>query len=268
MNKILFFDLETSELDANRGHILCAAARWLGQRKMYTWRIDEGKGYRKTPLSFSNDSHIVRDLVEMIDSAEAVCAYYGAYNRFDVPYVNTRALAHGLKPCATAVVIDPYMVAKYRLKLARNTMAAVAELVKAPVQKTHLPWPEWHRAKFGDSAALSKLLKYNVNDVKVLEHVYRALVPLMPTHPVLFTGTRDGQPVCPACGHDRSRSIGLRKTRTAEVQRRSCGKCGHVFNGKRVRLKRAMPVFGVRALPGGAFEATASALDLWADGAE
>lgn len=263
--QILLFDLETSELDANRGHILCAAAKWLDEKKVYTWRIDEGKGYRKTADSFHNDSHITQALVEMVDSAAAVIAYYGDYGRFDVPYLNTRALARRLKPCATAVVIDPWMTARYRLKLARNSMAAVAELVKAPTQKTHLPWPEWHAAKFGDSKAITKLLKYNVNDLHVLEHVYKALVPLMPTHPVLFAGKRDGKIVCPACGHDRSRSIGLRKTSTAEVQRRSCGNCGHVFNGQQVRIKRSAPRWNAKRDDFPTFDICAT--DLWMEGA-
>lgn len=235
--RILLFDLETSDLNGNRGHILCAASKWLGEKKIRTWRVDDAKGYRKTPESFSNDSHIVKALVDEIDSADAVVAYYGAYNRFDVPFLNTRALANGLKPCNTAVVIDPYVIAKYRLKLARNTMDSVAQLVKAKNQKGHIPWPEWHRAKFGDSKAIDKLLKYNIQDVRVLEDVYRALVPLMPTHPVIFAGKTDGVQDCPACGHKRSRSVGVRKTLTAEVQRRQCGGCGHVFNGKRVRIK-------------------------------
>lgn len=238
MNRILLFDLETSDLNANRGHILCAAAKWLDTKKIYTWRVDQAKNYRKTPKSFFDDSHIVRSLVEMVDSADAVIAYYGGYMKFDVPYLNTRAMSHNLKPCATAVIIDPYVTAKARLKLARNSMDSVAQLVNANNQKGHIPWPEWQLAKFGDSRALSKLLAYCKQDIRTLEDVYRALIPLMPTHPVIFAGTRDGKLMCPACGHDRSRSIGVRRTLVAETQRRSCGNCGHVFNGKRVRVKR------------------------------
>lgn len=235
--KILLFDLETTGFEANRGHILCAAAKWHGQKRIHTWRVDDAANYRKTPLSFSNDKHICEALVAMVDEAEVVVAYYGAYNRFDVPYLNTRAIANKVKPCATCTVIDPWYVAKTRLKMARNSMDAVAQLVGAPNQKGHLPWPEWNRAKFGDSRAISKVLKHCKQDVRVLENVYDALVPLFPSHPVLFAGKRDGQPVCPTCGHHRSRSLGTRKSETTEVQRRQCGGCGFVFNGNKVKIK-------------------------------
>src|ERR1044072_82486 len=103
--RVLIFDIETTGFEANRGHILCAAAKWLDQEPVFTWRIDDTPGFGKTPASFHNDSAIVAPLVELLDSADAVVAYYGGYNKFDVPYVNTRALANGLKPANTLTVI-------------------------------------------------------------------------------------------------------------------------------------------------------------------
>src|SRR3990172_97858 len=91
--KLLCFDLETTGFEANRGHIICAAAKWVGDEYIYSWRIDETPGYRDTAESFFNDGEMVEELVAMCNEADAVIAYYGDYGRFDVPYLNTRAVA-------------------------------------------------------------------------------------------------------------------------------------------------------------------------------
>lgn len=234
--KLLAFDLETSRLDANRGFIICAAARWVGQREFYTWRIDEGDGYGKTPRSYFNDSHIVAGLIPLLEEADAVLAYYGT--GFDVPFVNTRAVANKIKPPSPFTVIDPWKTARSKLKLERNSMAAVAELFDTPHQKQHIPWPEWQRAQFGDSKAIDKLLKYNVQDVRVLEEVYYGIRPLIADHPYLGVPVVGKSPKlrCPACGSEKSWSFGHRHTKCYRVFRRRCTKCQTAFESHRQKI--------------------------------
>lgn len=232
--KVLAFDLETSNLSANRGHIICAAAKWVGEKIVYTWRIDEGDGYRKTPESFYNDKHIVEGLIPLLEEADAVLAYYGT--GFDVPYVNTRALIHKLRPPVPFTLIDPWKTASSKLKLARNDMGSVSALVGGRA-KTHLPWDDWLRAQFGDSDAISKLLKYNVNDVKVLEDVYYKLRPIMANHPYLGPVAAGSSKLrCPACGSARGKHHDCRRTRTFEVFRRRCRACGTAYEVGRRKI--------------------------------
>lgn len=239
MSGVLIFDLETSALEGNRGHILCAAAKWYGEEWLYTWRIDDATKYGTTPKSWRNDADIVRDLVKLATEATAVVAYYGGYGKFDVPFLNTRALAHGIQPCPQLSIIDPYTTAKGKLRLARNNMDAVATLLKCDRRKYHLPWEAWQNAKYGDRAAMNELLSYCENDVLVLEEVYTKLLPLMNNHPYVIGGAdlpnpehRDKQ--CPVCGSVSTISKGKRYTKVYEVYRRQCKKCKHNFqSGKK-----------------------------------
>jgi uncharacterized protein YprB with RNaseH-like and TPR domain len=238
--KLLAFDLETSRLDAGRGHILTAAARWVGTKEFFKWRIDETEGYGATPRSFYNDSAIVRGLVPLVEEADAVLAYFGT--GFDVPYLNTRALANGLAPPVPVTIVDPWKTARSRLKLERNSMDAVARLLKVKHQKTHVGggFDRWRDAEYGDSYWLGQILKYNIADVECLEDVYYALRPLVKDHPYL--GTVD--PVhgpgnrlrCPACGSLSSKAHGSRNTRCFSVHRRRCNKCGTAFESHRTKI--------------------------------
>ena len=92
--KLLTLDIETTDLNGDRGHILCACAKWVGKPKLYKWRIDDTPGYGETPKSYYNDSAIVTGLKDLASGADAIIAYYGGYGRFDVPFINTRLIVN------------------------------------------------------------------------------------------------------------------------------------------------------------------------------
>lgn len=238
--KLLVFDIETTSLEANRGHILCAAAKWVGKPQKFVWRIDDNPKYGDTPTSMSDDSAIVRSLVELAREADAVIAYYGGYGKFDVPYVNTRALANGLEPLPELTVIDPFETSKRVLKLSRNSMGTVAFALGLQKQKTQVPWEIWQRAQYGDKKALDIIVEYNINDIEVLEDVYLAMRPLIRNHPYVArprNGALDPATQCPACGSYDSKFDGSRRTKSFIACRRRCKKCGTGFTAQRLFIK-------------------------------
>jgi uncharacterized protein YprB with RNaseH-like and TPR domain len=237
LSNVVVFDIETTSLDANRGHILCAAAKRVGQSKVYTWRLDENPlwGERlENPDAWEYDLPIAEGLRDMLESAKAVVAYYGGYMKFDVPFVNTRLMRWGAAPLRQMTVVDPYQMAKSKLKLARTNLDSVSTLLGCKHKKTHVPWEEWHRAKFGDSKALDKLLKYNINDVHTLEDVYLKMLPLFPSHPL--TGPNGSNTdMCRVCGGP-TYSKGWRYLAKTRVHDVVCKLCGWRGNGKTERL--------------------------------
>lgn len=231
--KIFLFDLETSDLNANRGHILCAAGKWLGEKKVYTWNIYDNPKYAKPPLhvTMQDDSRIAREIRSHLVESSACVAYYGGYGKFDVPYLNTRLIRSGLEPCPPLTIIDPYTTAKSQLRLARNNMDSVASILGCEKKKYHLPWADWSAARYHNKAAMARLLEYCINDVEVLEEVYTKLLPLISNHPYVteYDGSGDPRLRCPACGSDDSRYRTKRHTRAFVAYRRTCNDCGHTF---------------------------------------
>ena len=237
--RIFIYDVETTDLAADRGHILCAAGKWFGEDTVFKWRIDSGPGYAATPKSFRDDSGIVEGLTPYLEAADCAVAYFG--KRFDAPYITTRALVHGMLPPAPYTIVDPWETAKRYLKLSNNRMATVADVLQLDKRKTHCSRETWALAQYGDRGSISKLLEYNVNDVLVLESVYKTLRPIIRAHPYVgawqtsLPGSISAHR-CPACGSSTSRSKGVRYTRTFEVQRRICCKCSHSFEGGRRKI--------------------------------
>jgi len=237
--KLLVLDIETTGFDANRGHILCACAKWVGKKHVYKWRIDDTPGFGVTPGSWFNDSAIVLGLKSLVEQADAVIAYYGGYGRFDIPYINTRLIANGLEPLPPVSIIDPHKTAKSKLKLARNDLGSVTTIFKTDVRKGHVPWEHWLKAAYGDRKSMRLLLDYNVDDVLSLEQAYIKMRPLIVDHPHVarHTDGNDPKSQCTACGSYSSQSRGTRRTRTYLIYRRACTDCGSFFESHRTKLR-------------------------------
>lgn len=237
--KLLVLDVETTSLDANRGHILCAAAKWVGNNKVYKWRIDDTPGFGTTPGSWFNDRDIVLGLKQLVEQADSVIAYYGSYGRFDIPYINTRLIANDEEPLPPVSIIDPHKAAKSKLKLARNDLGSVTTLFNTNTKKGFVPWVHWLRAQFGDRKSMKILLDYNVDDVLSLEEAYLKMRPLITDHPHVarHADGNDPKSQCTACGSYDSQSRGTRRTRLYEIHRRSCTACGSFFESHRVKLQ-------------------------------
>jgi hypothetical protein len=87
----------------------------------------------------------------------------------------------------------------------------------------------------GDKKALDKMVRYNKQDVRLLERVYKKLRPYMRTHPNenLFRFVK----VCPVCGSRKFKKQGYKYNRTSVRQQYQCqnGTCRAWFSGERVR---------------------------------
>lgn len=234
--RIVAFDLETTHLRGNMGFILCAVAKEVGAKRHKSWRIDRTAGYGKTPASYRNDRQIVEELVAYLGGADALLAHYG--DRFDRPYLNTRALAHGLRPLPPVAFIDPWRIIRKELTLTNNRLGSVSDLARCDRTKYHLPWHDWQAAAYGDRKALKRMEDYCVNDVETLVQEYEIIRPLIYHHPYTAAMPAPGAgPQCPACGGHRLTRQGSRRTKRQVIERLQCQDCGTWSQGARETIK-------------------------------
>jgi hypothetical protein len=201
--------------------ILCWAAKYVGER---TEHQGDERGGRKAMLA------TLRDLLA---DAEAVVTYNGS--RFDLPRINGELVANRLKPVPKPTHIDLYQTVK-GLGMMSGKLQYVAEYLDIGAKLKHAGFSMWRAiCERNDVKAWDRMLRYNMQDVRLTERLYKRLAPYIHNHPRLRpSGSR---PTCEACGSTRLQSRGYRYTRMYKIHRYQCQSCGHWPEGKREKVK-------------------------------
>jgi len=236
--KIVIWDLETSNLNANFGYVLCAGWKYLGDRKTHVIKIDDYKLHKTDP---TNDSEVVKRMGEVLTDCDGIVTWFGGF--FDEPYLNSRLLNHGLPlvpPFTAGTHIDGWRIAKKKLKLNSNRLASVSSFLSVE-EKTPLNGPIWIKAMAGNKAALRYVYRHCEQDVIVLEQVYNKIRPLCSWHFNVNLDATDAikaaGPLCPKCGSNRVERRGFRWSYTTKSQKFHCKGCGGWSLGKPERVK-------------------------------
>ena len=243
--KILLWDIETWPLVVTSwtlwpkdglGHhnllkdfgIICAAWKWLGEREVHATWI--------SMLHPDNDLDVVKALHKVLSEADVIVAHNG--DEFDLKKFNARAVYHGLKPLPPIKTIDTKKVAKKHFAFTSNRLDALGDFlgVGRKIPTNFGMWLAIMKGGREGADALAKMVKYNKQDVRLLEDVYLKLRPYMLDHPNenLFSTAPE---VCPVCGGIKFIEKGLRYTRVTAKQKYQCKSptCGAWFTGGTVK---------------------------------
>lgn len=166
---IAIFDLETSGLNADYGIILCGVIMPF-RGKPESFRLDQYASYGRDR---ANDKKVVQEISDRLEDFDIWVTYNG--KRFDVPFLNTRRVAHGLPKLSATKHIDIYWQARYKLKLHSCRLESVQEFLGLEVKKTRIDAKHWARALAGYKKDMDYIVDHCVKDVKVLEDVYNAM---------------------------------------------------------------------------------------------
>jgi hypothetical protein len=93
-----------------------------------------------------------------------------------------------------------------------------------------------------DNAAWSRMEKYNIQDVILLEKLYYKLLPWIKSLPNRNLNS-DNQ-VCPSCGGKHLHKRGVSQTLTATYQRYQCKGCGSWSQGTKA-IKTGVTIKGI-----------------------
>lgn len=200
-------------------YIISAAFRDWGTKGVRGYGIHEYDLWDKDP---HDDWAVVSAIHEELSDCDAIVAHYG--NKFDLPFFNGRALFHGLPPIPPIIQIDTYQIAKKAFKLNSNRLDYIAKVVgvegKIP---TNLNL--WLDVWKGDVKAASDMLKYNMQDVNVLNDVFERIKVYAPSqvNHTLFLDIEEG---CAHCGSEHIHYRGYLPTRRGLFRRFQCQECG------------------------------------------
>ena len=234
--RVLAWDIETTDFKANFGHMLMWAGKFVGEDHVNYDSIHDSPEYGTSPKSMMDDKRIVKSVIDLINEADAIVHHYG--DRFDLRFVNTRALEWGMEPPRPVATIDTWKVARNTLAMTSNRLRTLAESFST-TQKGDIAKNEWKLAAHGDPRVLAKMLDYCIDDVLATEEVYLALRPLIRNHPYMGLAVElpEDEGVCPVCGSASTQSRGTRRTKCFVIRRRHCQSCGTWFDGTRKKVR-------------------------------
>lgn len=221
--KILFFDIESSDLAADIGHVLCVGYQWAGEKKVTLLSLLDYPG-----KTLNDDSKLLAEFAKVYEQADMVVYQFGEY--FDLPFLQTRLLVHRLPRLPTSSQVDTWRIARTKLKFGSNRLDRIAEVLGCPYTKTPVKLSHWSDARIGDKTAFKYVLNHCKIDIQVLAWVYYRIRHMWPKHPNVYRV--DPLRKCTACG-GHGTSHGRIVTEKYTYQRLKCRKCSFSWRGER-----------------------------------
>ncbi len=178
----LFFDIETSpntvfswsvgrKINIDHSNILderaviCVCWKWEG---------NDTVGYLK--WNKGDDKQMLKEFCKILNSADEIVTHNG--DSFDVKWLRTRCLLHGIEMNPKFKSIDTLKVARKYFRFNSNRLNYLGQYLGVG-QKIHTEFSLWKDVMKGDAAALANMVTYCQQDVRLLEQVYNKLKPYM-----------------------------------------------------------------------------------------
>jgi uncharacterized protein YprB with RNaseH-like and TPR domain len=147
--------------------LLTFAYKWLGEKEVHIVS-------RRHPKT-STDKAMARALKDVLEQADIVVAHNGM--SFDDKKSNAKFIQHGLGPVKPFIAIDTKRVAKQSFMFNSNSLDNLGNLLGVGRKLKHNGFALWEGCMAGDKKSFETMEKYNVQDVLLLERVYRKFEP-------------------------------------------------------------------------------------------
>jgi len=169
--------------------IISAHWKWEGEDKVH--HIDWG-------LNKQCDKKIVETLIKEFDKADEIVAHNG--DRFDIKWVKSRAIYHGLEMRSNYRSIDTLKLAKSNLNLPSYSLKELCKYYGLPQKIDAGGIETWQKIQFEkDQEALDHLLFYGDGDIISLEAVFQKLRPYVKLKSNYATLYGNENFFCPEC---------------------------------------------------------------------
>lgn len=241
--KRLYFDIETSpclgwfwrpgfnmNLNYNNiienAKIICICYKWEGKDKVYSLTWDKEQ----------NDKQMILDFIAILDSADEIIGHNS--DKFDIKWIRTRCLFHGIPMMPEYTSIDSLKEARKGFNFPSNRLDSIGRYagVGKKIKTTEELWFDTWRKN--SRKALKGMVDYCKQDVILLEDVFKKIEPYTKPKTRISTDITE----CAKCGSDDLRVKSYRITssgvRYAQMQCQSCGTY-HKVNDRRYNNLKA-----------------------------
>lgn len=245
--RILFLDIESSpNLSYTWGkyeqnviaferewNILSFAYKWSGDKTVRVFSLPDFPLYKKEPF---NDKQLIIKLFDLLNNADVVVGHN--IDRFDLRKINARFLKHKMQPPSPYKTVDTLKLSRKYFALNSNKLNDISEYMGLGSKEDTGGFTLWLSCMSGIKSAWRTMVKYNKQDVVLLEKVYLYLRAWHTGNPNqnLYQGSTHK---CPACGGDTQKR-GLMYTRVGKYQRHQCKSCGSWSKGEKIKSDKVI----------------------------
>jgi DNA polymerase elongation subunit (family B) len=208
--KRLFFDIEVSanlaliwqtgyklnvgpESIIKERAIICICYKWEDSKEIHSLQWD----YKQ------NDKRMLEAFINVINEADEAIGHNG--DRFDLSWIRTRCLFHGIDMFPKYTTIDTLKIARQKFKFNSNKLNYIADFLGIG-EKIKTDYSLWKNIMLHkDPKAMADMIKYCKKDVILLEKVYKELSKHIEnrTHYGVIFGQDRGS--CQECGSNELR---------------------------------------------------------------
>jgi hypothetical protein len=221
--RILLYDIETSP---NIGYtwekweqnviqfvkekeLLSFAYKWLGDKEVKAVSKEGQK----------DDKKLVAALHVLFQEADIIIAHNG--NQFDNKVAKARMIYHGMKPPRILQSVDTKVAAKTYFKFNGNGLEDLGVFLKLGKKLKHPGFDMWLGCMANKKSSWKQMIKYNKQDVVLLEKVYLRMRPWIHNHPRTSSASKE----CPHNIFHVVEKRGYRATQTTIKQQMHCTEC-------------------------------------------
>lgn len=237
--KRLFLDIEVSPNEGffwSPGHkinipydnitreraIICICYQWEGG-KMSSLSWDKNKC----------DKKMVAEFIGVMNQADELIGHN--LDRFDIPWIRTRAFKHRIPMNPKYPTLDTLKEARRLLRLNSNRLDYISKF-SGSEGKIHTDFSMWRAITLNnDQVALAKMIKYCKGDIRELRKVFEQLNPYLPAKTHYGVANGKGKLSCPECGSGRMNKqrnrVSAAGVKSTVYQCQGCGKY-HQVNDK------------------------------------
>jgi len=169
--KTAVYDLETTNLRADIGRILCGSILDHHTKEIFTYKTDHHRTY--------DDRSVCGKLRDKLQEYDILVGWH--VRGFDFPFLQTRLFQNNMNLLGSFFVIDPMY--KYRgwhgLLLCSSKLKNVAEFLNLKERKDELDKIVWTKAMGGHKESIDRLTERCDSDIRITDEAYTAVKPFI-----------------------------------------------------------------------------------------
>lgn len=233
--KRLFFDIETSfnivaswniGYNLNISHenilkeraVICICYKWAGESKIYHLSWNNG-----------DDKQMLIDFIKVLNEADEIISHNG--DKFDIKWIRTRCLLHGIPMMPDYISLDTLKASKSGFKFNSNRLDYLGKVMGFGGKLKTRGFDLWKEVCLDNNQkSLEEMVKYCKVDVQRLEEVFNKLNPYIKSKTHHGIRNDNSKCSCPNCGSENTTKKGTRITAKGVIQQQmQCGNCGKYF---------------------------------------